>query len=264
MNDYIQEIEKNIATVNMYNSICDKISNYKHNNIYTTEIRTILKVHAGQCMYKHLYYKNIDDDAFNNIINIINNLCSDYNIDYEILCKIFNLLGYYSNYDKIGTIDYILECIFVLDNNYKDCVNYNLLYDPELKLVLDFYYEIYNTSYDEKIDILVKYFYATDLRDSFIQSYGTRLIETMHKDSANYHVRYLNHIIQHLSNMLLLNVVTLSNSYNYIYDHYYDLFPDVIDYYTFINLEYDYCNNNNISYSDYVIDYYNNTLISLK
>ena len=268
MDEYIQEIEKNIATVNMYNSICNKISNYKHNNIYTTEIHTILKVHAGQCMYKHLYYKNIDDDAFHNIINIINNLCSNYNIDYEILCKIFNLLGYYSNYDKKGTIDYILECIFVLDNNYKDCINYNLLHDPELKLFLNFYNDLSNASYDELIDILCYYFYQTDLRDSFIQAYGVRLIEKMRADHKYfieyYNIRYLNHIIQHLSNMLLLNVVTLSDSYNYIYDHYYDLSPDVIDYFTFINLEYDYCNNNNISYSDYVIDYYNNTLISLK
>lgn len=207
--------------------------------------------------------KNIDDGAFNNIINIINNLCSNYNINYEILCKIFNLLGYYSNHNKIGTIDYILECLFIDDDN-SYILNYELLYDHEFELFLDFYYEIDNASYDELIDILFYYFYQTDLRDSFLQSYATRLIKTMRKNVKHYNPRYLNHIIQHLSNMLLLNVVTLSDSYNYIYDHYYDLFPDVIDYNTFITLEFDYCNDNNISYNEYVIDYYNNTLIPLK
>ena len=131
MDYYIQKLEKNIATVNMYSSICNKISNYKRNNIYTTEIHSILKVHAGQCMYKHMNYKNIDDDAFNNIIHTINELCTDYNINYEILCNIFNMLGVYSTYDEIGTIDYILECIFILTNEFKDQLNYKLLYGRE-------------------------------------------------------------------------------------------------------------------------------------
>ena len=61
MDYYIQKLEKNIATVNMFDATCQKISNYKHNNIYTTEVHSILKVHTGQCMYKHMNYKNIDD-----------------------------------------------------------------------------------------------------------------------------------------------------------------------------------------------------------
>ena len=36
--DYIKEIQKNISTVNMFDSTISKISNYKRNNIYTTEI----------------------------------------------------------------------------------------------------------------------------------------------------------------------------------------------------------------------------------
>lgn len=250
----------------MYNSICEKISNYKRNNIYTTEIHTILKVHAGQCMHKHIYHKNIDDDAFNNIINIINNLCSEYNIDYEILCKIFNLLGAHSNYE-IGTIDYVLECIFT-SHNHKDELNYNLLYNPELNLFLNFYNDLSNASYDELIDILCYYFYQTDLRDSFIQAYGVRLIEKMHADyqyfMEYYNIRYLNYMIQHVNNMLHLDIVHLDGSYTYIFDHEYDMFPDVVTFDRFNEYEYEYCQHNNISYCDYVIDYENNIVISLK
>ena len=223
MNYYIQELEKNISTVNMFDNICEKISNYKRNNIYTTEIHSILKVHAGQCMYKHMNYKNIDDDAFNNIISTINKLCTDYNINYEILCNIFNMLGAYSAYDGIGTIDYILECIFILNDEYKYELNYELLYDNEFELFLDFYKDVYDSSYDELIDILIYYFYKTDLRDSFIQTYGVRLAEKMHKDYKYfikyYNLEYLNHLIQNLSNMLKLNIVHLDEPYNYIFDY---------------------------------------------
>lgn len=268
MNYYIQELEKNISTVNMFYNICEKISNYKRNNIYTTEIHSILKVHAGQCMYKHINYKNVDDDAFNNIISTINNLCTDYNINYEILCNIFNMLGAYSAYDEIGTIDYILECIFILNDEYKYELNYELLYNDEFKLFLEFYDEMNNSSYDEKIDILTYYFYQTDLRDSFIQAYGVRLAEKMHKDykyfMKYYNVRYLNHMIQHLSNMLELDIVHLDEQYNYIFDNEYDLFPDVVTFERFNEYEYEYCNNHNINYSDYVIDYYANQLIQFK
>lgn len=177
MDYYIKEIQKNISTVNMFDSTISKISNYKRNNIYTTEIHQTLKVHAGQCMYKQMNYKNVDDESFNNIINVINKLCQDYHINYDILCQIFNLLGYHSVYDQTGTIDYILECIFILNDEYKYELNYELLYDPEFKLFLDFYNDVYNASYDEKIDILIYYFYQTDLRDSFIQAYGVRLAE---------------------------------------------------------------------------------------
>lgn len=265
MKYYIQKLEKNIATVNMYSSICDKISNYKRNNIYTTEIHSLLKIHAGQCMYKHMNYKNIDDDSFNNIISTINNLCTDYNINYDILCQIFNLLGYHSVYDQTGTIDYILECILVLNDEYKYELNYELLYDNEFELFLDFYKDVYNSSYDELIDVLIYYFYKTDLRDSFIQAYGVRLAEKMHKDDKYfikyYNVRYLNHMIQHLSNMLQLNIVHLDEQYNYIFDHEYDLFPDVVTFEQFNQYEYEY---HNINYSDYVIDYYANQLIQFK
>lgn len=268
MNYYILQFEKNIATINMFNSTCQKISNYKHNNIYTTEIHSILKIHAGQCRYKHMNYKNIDDDAFNNIINTIKELCQDYHINYDILCQIFNMLGYYSPYDQIGTIDYILECIYILGDDYKDTLNYELLYDPELKLFLDFYDEMHDASYDEKIDILIKYFYATDLRDSFLQAYAVRLIEKMHADyqyfMEQYNIRYLNHLISHLSNMLSLNIVYLDNFYDYIFDNEYDQFPCVVTFDRFNEYEYYYCQHNNIDYSDYAIDYYTNQLISFK
>lgn len=268
MDYYIKNIQKNISTVNMFDNINSKISNYKHNNIYTSEIHQTLKVHAGQCMYKHMNYKNIDDDAFNNIINIINELCQDYHINYDILCQIFNLLGYHSVYDQTGTIDYILECIFILNNEYKYELNYELLYDNEFKLFLDFYNDVYNASYDEKIDILTYYFYQTDLRDSFIQAYGVRLAEKMHKDYKYfikyYNVRYLNHMIQHLSNMLQLSIVHLDEPYNYIFDNEYDLFPDVVTFERFNEYEYEYCNEKHINYSDYVIDYYANQLIQFK
>lgn len=268
MDYYIKDIQKNISTVNMFDNTNSKISNYKRNNIYTTEIHSILKVHAGQCMYKHMNYKNIDDDAFNNIIHTINELCTDYNINYEILCNIFNMLGVYSNYDQTGTIDYILECIFILNDEYKYELNYELLYDNEFELFLDFYNDVYNASYDEKIDILIYYFYQTDLRDSFIQAYGVRLAEKMHKDykyfMKYYNVRYLNHMLQHLSNMLQLDIVHLDEQYNYIFDNEYDLFPDVVTFERFNEYEYDYCTDNNINYSDYVIDYYVNELIQFK
>lgn len=264
MNYFIQELEKNIATVNIFNTTIQKISNYKHNNIYTSEIHQLLKVHAGQCKYKHMYYKNIDDDTFNNIINTINNLCTCYNINYEILCKIFNMLGAYSAYDEIGTIDYILECIFILNDEYKYELNYELLYNDELKLFLEFYDEMNNSSYDEKIDILTYYFYQTDLRDNFIQAYGVRLAEKIIADKKyfikQYNIRYANHMIQHLSNMLLLDVVKLDDLYNYIFDNEYDIFPDVITLDRFNEYEYEYCTYKDISYSDYVIDYYNNQL----
>lgn len=267
MDYYIKDIQKNISTVNMFDNTISKISNYKRNNIYTTEIHQTLKVHAGQCMYKHMNYKNIDDDAFNNIISTINNLCTDYNINYEILCNIFNMLGAYSAYE-IGTIDYILECILVLNNEYKYELNYELLYNDEFKLFLEFYDEMNNSSYDEKIDILTYYFYQTDLRDSFIQAYGVRLAEKMHKDYKYfikyYNVRYLNHMIQHISNMLQLSIVHLDEQYNYIFDNEYDLFADVVTFERFNEYEYDYCTDNNINYSDYVIDYYVNTLIRFK
>lgn len=268
MDYYIKDIQKNISTVNMFDNTISKISNYKHNNIYTSEIHQTLKVHAGQCMYKHMNYKNIDDDAFNNIISTINNLCTDYNINYEILCNIFNMLGAYSVYDEIGTIDYILECIFILNDEYKYELNYELLYNDEFKLFLEFYDEMNNSSYDEKIDILTYYFYQTDLRDSFIQAYGVRLAEKMHKDykyfMKYYNVRYLNHMLQHLSNMLQLSIVHLDEPYNYIFDKEYDLFPDVVTFERYNEYEYEYCNNHNINYSDYVIDYYANQLIQFK
>lgn len=268
MDYYINNIQKNISTVNMFDDTISKISNYKRNNIYTTEIHSILKIHAGQCMYKHMNYKNVDDDAFNNIISTINNLCYDQHINYEILCNIFNIIGVYSAYDKFGTIDYILECILVLNNEYKYELNYKLLYDNEFKLFLDFYNDVYNASYDEKIDILTYYFYHTDLRDSFIQAYGVRLAEKMHKDYKYfikyYNVRYLNHLIQHLSNMLQLDLVHLDEQYNYIFNQDYDLFPNVITFERFIEYEYKYCNDNNINYSDYVIDYYFNQLLQFK
>lgn len=268
MDNYITQIQKNISTVNMFDNTISKISNYKHNNIYTSEIHSILKVHVGQCMYKHMNYKNIDNDSFNNIISTINELCTDYNINYEILCQIFNMLGVYSAYDEIGTIDYILECILVLNDKYNYELNYELLYDNEFELFLEFYKDIYNSSYDEQIDILTYYFYKTDLRDSFIQAYGVRLAEKIIADKKyfieQYNIRYLNHIIQHLSNMLQLDLVHLDEQYNYIFDHEYDLFPDVVTFERFNEYEYEWCNNNNINYSDYVIDYYVNTLIRFK
>lgn len=268
MDYYIKDIQKNISTVNMFDNTISKISNYKRNNIYTTEIHQTLKVHAGQCMYKHMNYKNIDDESFNNIINIINELCQDYHINYDILCQIFNLLGYHSVYDQTGTIDYILECIFILNDEYKYELNYELLYDHEFKLFLDFYKDVYDSSYDELIDVLIYYFFKTDLRDSFLQAYAVRLAEKMHKDYKYfikyYNVRYLNHMIQHLSNMLELDIVHLDEQYNYIFDNEYDLYPDVVTFELFNEYEYNYCTNKNINYSDYVIDYYANQLISFK
>lgn len=213
-------------------------------------------------------YKNIDDDAFINIISTINNLCDDYHINYEILCNIFNMLGAYSAYDELGTIDYILECILILNDEYNYEPNYNLLYDHEFKLFLEFYQDMYNSSYDEKIDILTYYFYNTDLRDSFIQAYGVRLAEKMHKDYRYfikyYNVRYLNHLIQHISNMLQLDIVHLDGIYNYIFDNEYDLFPNIAGYYEFLEHEYYYCQEKNINYSDYVLDYYANQRIQFK
>lgn len=268
MDYYIKDIQKNISTVNMFDSTISKISNYKRNNIYTTEIHQTLKVHAGQCMYKQMNYKNVDDESFNNIINVIKELCQDYHINYDILCQIFNLLGYHSVYDQTGTIDYILECIFILNDEYKYELNYELLYDPEFKLFLDFYNDVYNASYDEKIDVLIYYFYQTDLRDSFIQAYGVRLAEKIIADKKyfikQYNIRYLNHIIQHLSNMLQLDIVHLDEQYDYIFNHDYDLFPDVVTFEQFKEYEYEYCNEKHINYSDYVIDYYANQLIQFK
>lgn len=268
MNYYIQQLEKNVATINVFNTTCQKISNYKHNNIYTTEMHSILKIGAGHCSYKHMNYKNIDDDSFNNIINIIDEICQHYNITYDILCQIFNMLGYSSQYDEIGTIDYILECIYILGKDCRDSLNYDLLYDPELKLFLNFYDEIHNTPYDEKIDILIKYFYNTDLRDSFLQAYAVRLAEKMIKDKKyfikQYNIRYLNHMIQHLSCMLQLDIVPLDALYDYIFNQEYDLFPNVVGDYNFLEYEYYYCQDNNINYSDYVIDHYANQVISFK
>lgn len=268
MNYYITQIQKNIATVNIFDATCEKISNYKHNNIYTSEIHQTLKTHAGQCMYKYKNYKNIDDDAFNNIINTINELCQDHHINYNILCQIFNMLGVYSAYDKLGTIDYILECILILNYENKYEINYDILYDPEFKLFLEFHQDMYNSSYDEKIDILTYYFYMTDLRDSFIQAYGVRLAEKIYNDTEyfiqEYNIRYLNHMIQHISNMLQLHIVYLDELYNYIFNHEYDLFPNIITYDTFLEYEYDYCQEKNINYSGYVIDYYLNQKIQFK
>lgn len=268
MNYYIIQLQKNISTVNIFDATCQKINNYKHNNIYTSEIHQTLKIHAGQCMYKYNNYKNIDDDAFNNIINAINELCQNYYINYDILCQIFNLLGYHSEYDQTGTIDYILECIFILNDEYKYELNYELLYDNEFKLFLDFYKDIYDASYDELIDVLIYYFYQTDLRDSFIQEYSVQLAEKIHNDYKYfikyYNIRYLNHMIQHLSNMLQLNIVHLDGSYHYIFDNKYDLFPNIAGYHEFLEYEYYYCQEKNINYSDYVIDYYANYLIQFK
>ena len=252
MNDFIQKLEKNIATVNLFDAICQKISDY---NI-STGIHQILKIHAGQCMYKHINYKNVDDDAFNNIITAINELCSDYKITYDTLCNIFNMLGVYSIYDERGTIDYILECLF------DEEVNYELVHEKEFKLFLEFYKDTYNASYDEMIGILTYYFYHTDLRDSFIQAYGVRLAEKMHKDHKYYNIRYINYMVQHLSNMLQLNIVHLDGLYHYIFDNEYDLFPNVVTYDHFKEYEYEYCTNNHINYSDYVIDH--NQLIRFK
>ncbi len=195
MDYYITQLQTNISTVNVFDTTCQKISDYKRN-------------------------KNIDDDAFNDIIHTINEL------------------------------------------------NYDLLYDHEFKLFLEFYKDMYNSSYDEKIDNLTYYFYHTDLSDSFIQAYGVRLAEKMHKDHKYfikyYNVRYLNHLIQHINNMLQLDIVHLDEQYNYIFNHDYDLFPDVITFERFNEYEYEYCNEKNINYSDYVIDYCANTLIRFK
>lgn len=268
MEDYIKKIEKNIATINIFDRICDKIFNYKYNNIYTNEIHTLLKIHTGQCMYKYVHQKNIDDDAFYNIIEIIRQICYDYTISIYDLCKIFNLLGFYSQYDQIGTVDYILGCILLLNDTYSYELNYELLNNHELKLFLEFHNEMATAiSFNEKIDILVDYFYHTDLRDSFLQAYATSIIEMMHKklekNNIN-HIRYHNHLIQHASNMLLLNLVKLDNIYNFIFEQTYDMFPNCIDYYAFKEYEYEYCIKNNINYLDYVTDYYKNIPIQLK
>lgn len=65
--------------------------------------------------------------------------------------------------------------------------------------------------------LILYYFYKTDLRDFFIQTYGIRLAEKIHDDYKYfikyYNVRYLNHMIQHLSNMLKLNIVHLDEPY---------------------------------------------------
>ena len=71
-------------------------------------------------------------------------------------------------------------------------------------------------------------------------------------------------MIQHLSNMLQLNIVHLDGSYPYIFDNEYDLFPDVVTFDRFNEYEYEYCNNHNINYSDYVIDYCTNQIIQFK
>lgn len=71
-------------------------------------------------------------------------------------------------------------------------------------------------------------------------------------------------MIQHLSNMLELDIVHLDEQYNYIFDNEYDLYPDVVTFELFNEYEYNYCTNKNINYSDYVIDYYANQLISFK
>lgn len=265
---YIQKLNENIATINIFDTTCQKIHRFKRNCIYTSEIHSVLKVHAGQCKYKHLYYKNIDDDAFKNIIDTVKELCNDYNINYKILCDIFNILGYHSEYDEHGSIDYILECLFIVNDENKYELNYNLILDDEIGLFLDFYDEIYNTSYDEKIDLLIKYFYNTDLRDSFLQAYAVRLIEQMHKDKQYfikyYNIRYLNHLIQHLSSMLKLDIVPLDEVYDFIFNNEYDMFPDVVQYFTYLEYENDYCNEHNINYEEYITDYNNNQLISLK
>lgn len=163
------------------------------------------------------------------------------------------MLGYHSEYDKPGTIDYILECL-IIDDGHTYSLNYDLILDDEFKLFLNFYYEMFDGSYDEKIDILIRYFYNTNLRDSFIQAYAVRLIEQMHKDykyfMEQYNIRYLNHMIQHLSNMLNLNVVILDELYDYIFDNEYDLFPNVVEYYNFLEYENDYCQHKNINYSE--------------
>lgn len=93
MNYYIQQLEKNMATVNIFNTTCQKISNYRYNNIYTTEIHSILKIGAANCIYKKLNYKNVDDDSFNNIIHIINELCQHNNINYSDY-----VIDYYNNH----------------------------------------------------------------------------------------------------------------------------------------------------------------------
>lgn len=267
MDYYINNIQKNISTVNMFDAVCDKISNYKRNNIYTTEIHQILKIHANQCMYKKLNYKNVDTDAFKKIIDIISELCHNYHINYTILCQIFNMLGVYSNYDTPNTIDYILECILILNDEYKYELNYELFCDPEFELFLNFFSEMYNTTFDEKIDILIEYFYETDLRDSFLQKYSTALIEKTIKElykNNMYHTRYYNHLIQHLSNMLLLDIVYLDDIYNFIFNQKYDMFPNSINYDEFKEYEFEYCQQHNINYDDHIIDYYINAPIQLK
>lgn len=64
--------------------------------------------------------------------------------------------------------------------------------------------------------------------------------------------------------MLQLNIVHLDGLYDYIFDREYDLFPDVVTYQHFNEYEYYYCNDNNINYSDYVIDHYANQLIQIQ
>lgn len=71
-------------------------------------------------------------------------------------------------------------------------------------------------------------------------------------------------MIQHISNMLQLDIVHLDGQYDYIFNHNYDLFPDVVTFEQFNEYEYDYCTDNNINYSDYVIDYYANQQIQFK
>lgn len=149
-----------------------------------------------------------------------------------------------------------------------DYYNNELFYDDEFKLFLDFYNDVSNASYDELINILTYYFYQTDLRDSFMQAYGVRLAEKMIFDKKyfmeEYNIRYLNYMIQHLSNMLQVDIVHLDELYNYIFDHEYDVFPDVVTFEQFNEYEYEYCNDHNINYSDYVIDYNANQLLQFK
>lgn len=141
-----------------------------------------------------------------------------------------------------------------MNDEIKDNINYNLLEDPEFKLFLEFYKDVYNASYDEIIDILIYYFYHTDLRNSFIQAYAVQLAEKIHTDHKYfmkyYNIRYLNHMIQHISNMLQLDIVHLDEQYTYIFNQEYDLFANVVTFERFNEYEYEYCTNNQINYSE--------------
>lgn len=268
INKFIKNVNTQIATLNNYNKNIDTIIYYhktRHDNYYNNNTyKRAIKQHIDNTIHKYTTNTSIDELAISNIINYIEKLTNYYNITLEDLYKIFNILGYKSNYKDEEITDSILECLLLIneDNHYE--INYNLLYHELFETYLEYfdYANINNCNVSIKENVLtfisenLDYYYSTNINKDLIRNNLLQLLNRIHYYQVNiiqiFGIGYFNHILDYINQLFDFDYeLNDKGLFKYIFDEEYDLFPVLIDEYTFNEYEYNYCIENNLDYDDY-------------